>query len=105
MNSIYPIQKGLQKNLEFKGLQAPYLWYALLGIFFLMILFALLHLCGMNSYGCVLLTLGLGVWWIKTLFAWNAKYGPFGMMKLLAQKRIPKVLKSYGRTHFQLHHP
>ena len=54
MNStVYPINKGINKSIEFRGLKAQYIWYlggALVG---LLVLFAVLYIIGINSYFCV----------------------------------------------------
>lgn len=43
-NSVYPINKGINQSIEFKGLKAQYIWYLGGGVVGLMILFAILFL-------------------------------------------------------------
>jgi len=52
-NSIYKINKGINKPIEFKGLKAQYIWWLGGGIIALMILFAALYIIGVNAYLCV----------------------------------------------------
>lgn len=100
-NSIYYINKGINKSIEFRGLRAQYIWYFGGMVIILMILFAVLYIAGTNTYICMALVGGAAVTGSARLFALSHKYGEHGLMKALAQKRVPKVLKSYTRRNFQ----
>ncbi len=92
-NSVYKINKGINKPIEFKGLKAQYIWWLGIGIVGLLIVFAVLYILGVNPYACVVLILGAGTghcFWIATL---SRTYGEFGLMKKLARKKVPTVLK------------
>jgi hypothetical protein len=102
-NSIYNINKGINKSIEFHGLKAQYIWYLAAGVIILMILFALLYILGVSTYFCLLfIAISVGLLVYK-VYAWSAKYGEHGMMKALAARKTPKVLKSYGRSLFFNH--
>ena len=47
-NSIYKINKGINKPIEFKGLKAQYIWFLAGGILLLMFLFAVLYISGVK---------------------------------------------------------
>lgn len=100
-NSIYPINKGINKSIEFRGLRAQYIWYFGGMIILLMIGFAILYIAGTNTYICIALIGGAATAGSFKIFALSHQYGEHGLMKAMAQKRIPKVLKSYTRRNFQ----
>ena len=99
-NSVYKINKGINKPIEFKGLKAQYIWYLGGGLVILLILFAVLYIIGVNTLICLGLIVVLG----GILFAWvygvSNKYGEHGMKKKVARRGIPSVVKSYSRKVF-----
>lgn len=100
-NSIYYINKGINKSIEFRGLRAQYIWYFGIMVIILMILFASLYICGVNTYICLILIGGTATGGCIKIFALSHRYGEHGLMKAMAKKRVPKVLKSYTRRNFQ----
>ena len=66
----YPINKGIGRPVEFKGLKAQYLFIFCGGLLALFVLFVL-------------------VW---QTFALNARYGEHGLMKLGAARSHPRYL-------------
>lgn len=99
-NSVYKINKGINKPVEFKGLKAQYIWWLGGGIVVLLLLFAGLYIAGVNSFICVGIVVVGGTGLFIQVYKLSDKYGEFGMMKKLAHKRIPKVLKNYSRKFF-----
>ena len=99
-NSVYPINKGINKPIEFKGLKAQYIWYLGGGLVILLILFAILYITGLNPFLCIGIISLLGT----LLFGWvyhiSGTYGEYGMMKKIARRRLPRHLKSYCRKRF-----
>ena len=59
-NSVYPINKGSNQSIEFKGLKAQYIWYLGGGVVVLLILFATMYLLGANSFLCLAIILAAG---------------------------------------------
>jgi hypothetical protein len=100
-NSIYTINKGINKSIEFRGLRAQYIWYFGGMVIILMILFAILYIAGANTWFCLALTGGAATGGSVKIFALSRQYGEHGLMKAMAKKRVPKVLKSYTRRYFQ----
>ena len=49
-NSVYKINKGINKPVEFRGLKAQYIWYLGGGLVILLILFAILYVIGINTF-------------------------------------------------------
>jgi hypothetical protein len=99
-NSVYKINKGINKSIEFKGLKAQYIWYLGAGIVGLLLLFAILYMIGVNSY----INIGVIVLAGASVFVWVYKlsntYGEHGMKKKMAARSIPKVVKCYSRNQF-----
>lgn len=98
--SIYQVNKGVNKPIEFKGLKAQYIWYLGGGLLVLLILFALLYICGVNPYFCVFLVLILGLFLFLYVYQLSNKYGEHGMMKKIARKKIPRHIKITSRKVF-----
>jgi hypothetical protein len=100
MASVLHINKGINRSIEFRGLKAQYIWYFAAGVLVLLVLFAILYITGVNSFICIALILGLGTLMTIKLYAMSGKYGEHGLMKKLASKRVPRVIKSYSRNVF-----
>lgn len=99
-NSVYQINKGINKSIEFKGLKAQYIWYFGGGVIALLVLFAIMYIIGINSFICIGVILLVGTVLIIKIYALSNKYGEHGMMKAVAKRDVPKVLKSYSRKVF-----
>lgn len=99
-NSVYKVNKGINKSIEFKGLKAQYIWYLGIVILVLLILFATLYFLGINQYLCLLVCGGSGFTALQKIYALSKKYGEHGLSKMIARKSIPKILKSNNRSLF-----
>ena len=86
----YPINKGIGRPVEFKGLKAQYLFLFAGGLLAVFILFVILYMAGVSQWVCI----GTGVAsasavvWLT--FRLNAKYGEHGLMKLGAARMRPR---------------
>ncbi|MCX2429914.1 DUF4133 domain-containing protein [Pedobacter sp. GR22-10] len=101
MASVYAINKGINKSVEFKGLKAQYIWYLGGGILGLLVLFAALYIIGVNQYICIAIILTAGSGLVYKVYGMSNKYGEHGMMKLMASRSIPKVVKCNSRKVFR----
>ena len=99
-NSVYQINKGINKPIEFKGLKAQYIWYLGGGLLALLILFAVLYICGVNTFLCLGIVAGLGTMLFVYIYKLSHTYGEHGMMKRIARKGVPKLLKAKSRKFF-----
>ncbi len=99
-NSVYQINKGINKSIEFKGLKAQYIWYLGAGILALLVIFAALFIIGVSQYICMGIILCAGSALIYKVYGMSRKYGEHGMMKSMAKRSIPKVIKCNSRRHF-----
>jgi len=99
-NSIYQVNKGINKSIEFKGLRAQYIWYLGGGLLGLLILFAVMYIIGISSIVCIAIVLIAGTVLFIKVYAMSNKYGEHGMMKATAKRGIPKVIKINSRKVF-----
>ncbi|WP_439696996.1 DUF4133 domain-containing protein [Mucilaginibacter sp. AW1-7] len=100
-NSIYTINKGINKSIEFRGLRAQYIWYFAGLVMGLLLIFATLYIIGAGTLICLTFTGSTATYGSIKIFSLSRKYGEYGLMKAAARKRVPKVLKSYNRRFFQ----
>ena len=95
-NSVYQINKGINKPIEFKGLKAQYIWYLGGGLVALLIFFAIIYIIGVNVFICLALIVSLSTALFMYVYKLSRTYGEFGLMKKGAKKAVPKVIKSYS---------
>lgn len=100
MSSVYKINKGINKPIEFKGLKAQYIAYLAAGLIALLILFAVLYIAGVNMFVCLALTAILGTALFMTVYRLSDKYGEHGLIKKLARRSIPYFIKVSSRKPF-----
>jgi Domain of unknown function (DUF4133) len=100
MSSSYPINKGINKPVEFKGLKAQYIWYLGGGLLTLLVLFAIMYIIGVNTFICLGVTFAGGTGWFMYVYRLSRTYGEHGMSKRRAKKMVPTVLRSHCRTVF-----
>jgi hypothetical protein len=100
MNSVYKINKGINRPIEFRGLKAQYIWFLGGGLVGLMIIFAIMYIIGISPYLCVGLILIAGAVLFMHVYRLSNTYGEHGMMKKMAKKGIPKTVKCTTRTVF-----
>ena len=90
----YPINKGIGRPVEFKGLKAQYLFIFCGGLLALFVLFVILYMVGVGQWICIgfgAVSSSILVW---QTFALNARYGEHGLMKAAARKRHPRFIIS-----------
>jgi hypothetical protein len=96
----YPINKGINRSIVFRGLKGQYIWYAGGAMFMVMILYALMYVCGMNTYLCLLVAVCTAAASIMAVYQLSASYGEHGLMKALAKRKIPELVKATSRKRF-----
>lgn len=99
-NSVYQINKGINKPIEFKGLKAQYIWYLGGGLLTLLILFAVLYISGVNTFICLGFILALGAGLFVYVYRLSHKYGEYGLMKKAARRGVPHVIRARSRNVF-----
>jgi hypothetical protein len=98
--SVYTINKGINKPIEFKGLKAQYIGYLGVGLVVLLVLFAILYISGVNMFICLGLILLLGTLLFTMVYRLSDKYGQYGLLKKAAKRSIPLHLTSNTRRFF-----
>ena len=101
MSSVYKINKGINKPIEFKGLKAQYIAYLAGGLITLLVLFAILYIAGVNMFVCLFLIGGIGVILFMSVYRMSEKYGQYGLLKKLAKRGIPDSIRGKTRTLFR----
>lgn len=100
--SHYPLNKGINKPLEFKGLVGTRYLFMLAGGFGVAFVgFIILRVVGVNMYITVAAVLGGGLYWVTRIFGLSAKYGEHGAMKLKAKGRQPKRIVNRNARLFK----
>jgi hypothetical protein len=99
-NSVFAINKGINKSIEFKGLKAQYIWYLGGGVVGLLVLYAAMYLVGINSYISLAFILAAGTCLVLFVYHLSNTYGQYGLMKEMARRKLPKVIKSKTRKIF-----
>ena len=86
------INKGIGRNVEFKGLESQYLFIFCGGLLAVFVVFVIMYIIGISQWICI----GFGVTATSILvwltFHLNAKYGEHGLMKLSAVKYHPRYI-------------
>jgi hypothetical protein len=98
--SVYNINKGINRPIEFKGLKAQYIAYLAIGLIGLLILFAVLYIIGVNMFLCLALTAALGTALFMFVYRMSDKYGQYGLLKKMASRSIPSFIKCTSRKPF-----
>lgn len=99
-NTIYEINKGINRSIEFRGLKAQYIVYFVLGLVGLLVLFAIAFLAGVPTLICLLVTGVLGSVLYGNVYRLSNKYGEYGLMKEAAFRQVPTAIRCRGRHIF-----
>jgi hypothetical protein len=78
---IYPINRGINRTLEFRGLKAQYIWYGVAIVVGDMILFAFLYICHCPPWLCLIFAGVFGGSAMAIVFFLSNKFGQYGLMK------------------------
>ena len=100
MATVYEINKGINRSIEFKGIKAQYIIYLAAGLVSLLLLFAILYVCHTNIYVCLGIILSAGCALVMTVQTYSKKYGEHGLTKRAAQRKLPRCIRSYSRQFF-----
>ena len=93
------INKGIGKSVEFRGLKAQYLFIFAGGLLAVFVVFVIMYMAGLDQWVCI----GFGIVAASALvwltFNLNAKYGEYGLMKMLAKRQHPRYLINRKNSH------
>jgi|SRR5690606_6435312 len=99
-NSVYHINKGINRPIYFKGLQGQYIIYLALLMLALMLLFMILFFLALPMLICLGVVSGLGWWITSMIYRFNNRYGEHGLLKILAKNKIPRFISMRSRRVF-----
>lgn len=95
--SDFEINKGVGREVEFKGLRAQYLFIFAFGLLAVFVVFVIMYTAGIGQWTCI----GFGVSAATTVvwltFSLNRRFGSHGLMKLLAARQHPRRILSRKR--------
>ncbi|WP_426587949.1 DUF4133 domain-containing protein [Mucilaginibacter sp. R-33] len=100
MSSVYQVNKGINKAIEFKGVKAQYIGYLAGGLVALLLLYAILYICGVNMWVCLILIGAAGTGLVTGIFRLSHKYGQHGLAKRNAKRSLPDYVKFHSRKLF-----
>ena len=100
MASVYQINKGINKSIVFQGLKAQYIAYLAVGLVFLLILFAVLYICGLSMYIVLPVIGGSGAALSLSVIRLSHRFGEHGLSKYFAKKQLPGCIRFRSRKIF-----
>jgi hypothetical protein len=100
MATVYEINKGINRSIEFKGIKAQYIMYLAAGLVGLLVGFAILYMTGVSMYICLGVVLPAGGGLFMGVQHYSKKYGEHGLLKRTAQRHLPTGIRSHSRTIF-----
>ena len=99
-NSVYPINKGINNPMVFKGIKAQYILYLAVGLVSLLLLFAILYVIGISIYLCLGIIIPAGLGLFSAVKYYSDKYGEHGLKKKAAFRNLPAFIRSRSRKIF-----
>lgn len=96
----YPINKGINRSIVFRGLKGQYIWYMGGAMFGVMILYAIMYVCGVNTYVSLIVAGIMAGVAMMAVYHLSQTYGEHGLTKALASRQIPDLVKSTSRARF-----
>jgi hypothetical protein len=101
MATVYDINKGINRSIEFKGIKAQYLIYLAVGLVSLLLLFAILYVLKVNIYFCLAVIIPAAIALVMAVQHFSKKYGEHGLTKKMAQRKLPTCIRTTSRNIFQ----
>lgn len=88
----FPINRGIGRPVEFKGLKSQYLFIFAGGLLSIFVVFVVMYMAGINQWICIAFGVSCASILVWFTFSLNDKYGTHGLMKLTARKNHPKYI-------------
>jgi Domain of unknown function (DUF4133) len=100
MATVYEINKGIGRPIEFKGIKAQYIGYLAAGMVLLLLLFAILYIVGAGLYISLGIVLPSGYALYAGIQHYSKKYGAYGLIKKSARTQLPTGIIAHSRKCF-----
>ncbi len=91
------INKGVGRDVEFKGLRAQYLFIFAGGLLAVFVVFVIMYMAGIDQWACILFGIVAATLIVWLTFSLNKRYGSHGLMKLFAARQHPRRILSRKR--------
>ena len=98
--SVYQIHRLISRPVSFRGIKGQYILLAaavILAVFLFLILF---YCIGLPTWLNIILTICPGAAALVIIGRLSRKYGPHGLMKYYAARRLPRNLRYASRKIF-----
>jgi hypothetical protein len=93
-SSLYPINKGVNRPVEFYGIKAQYILYTGISLAVLLAVYAIGYMMGYNTYLLLGVTLPAGSGVVMVSSRLSKQYGEHGLAKKWASKQTPLCVRS-----------
>ncbi|TCC88594.1 DUF4133 domain-containing protein [Pedobacter frigiditerrae] len=100
MASVYQVNKGVSRPMEFKGLKGVYIGVLAGGLVFLLVLFAVMYILRMPLLVLLPTVLMLGSGLFASVFRLSRRFGVHGLAKYLAKRGVPSFIRFSSRRVF-----
>jgi hypothetical protein len=95
--SDFEINKGVGREVEFKGLRAQYLFIFAFGLLAVFVVFVIMYTAGIKQWTCIGFGVSAATAVVWLTFSLNRRFGSHGLMKLLAARQHPRRILSRKR--------
>ena len=95
--SDFEINKGVGREVEFKGLRAQYLFIFAFGLLAVFVVFVIMYTAGIGQWTCIGFGVSAATSVVWLTFSLNRRFGSHGLMKLLAARQHPRRILSRKR--------
>ncbi|EHQ26177.1 DUF4133 domain-containing protein [Mucilaginibacter paludis] len=100
MSTVYQINKGINKPIEFRGLYGQYIAYLAVGLVVLLLTFIILYLLGTGLMVIVPLVFALGGGLFFSVNRLSKRFGVNGLEKYMAKRGLPNYVRFSSRRVF-----
>lgn len=100
MATVYQINKGVNRSIEFRGIKAQYLLFLAVGMVLLLLLCAVAFIAGVPAIPAIVSVVVAGYALVVAVQRYSKRYGEHGLAKRLAQSRLPLYVTTSSRNVF-----
>jgi hypothetical protein len=100
MSTVYQVNKGINKPIEFRGLYGQYIAWLALGLVVLLLGFIALYLLGVGLVIILPLVFGLGGLLFFSVSRLSKRFGVHGLSKWFARRGLPAYVRFSSRRVF-----
>ncbi|RZM05003.1 MAG: DUF4133 domain-containing protein [Pedobacter sp.] len=98
--SVYQVNKGVSRPIEFKGLKGVYIGVLAGGLVFLLVGFAVLYILRTPLYVLLPMVLFSGAGLFMAVFHLSKRFGVHGLEKWMAKRGVPNYIRFSSRRVF-----